>query len=47
MQPLLSQLDGLITQASSQLPSALQGVASTTPKRSFKKPYKKKAKAKS
>jgi DNA topoisomerase-3 len=47
MQPLLSQLDGLITQASSQLPSALQGVASTTPKRSFKKPYKKKTKAKS
>ena len=47
MQPLLSQLDGLITQASSQLPSALQGVASTAPKRSFKKPYKKRAKAKS
>jgi DNA topoisomerase-3 len=47
MQPLLSQLDGLITQASSQLPSALQGVASTAPKRSFKKPYKKKTKAKS
>ncbi|GGQ33242.1 DNA topoisomerase III [Shewanella litoralis] len=42
MQPLLSQLDGLITQASNQLPSALQGVASTAPKRSFKKPYKKK-----
>ncbi|MBB1438315.1 DNA topoisomerase III [Shewanella sp. SG41-4] len=47
MQPLLSQLDGLITQASSQLPSALQGVASSAPKRSFKKSYKKKAKAKS
>ncbi|WP_445776344.1 DNA topoisomerase III [Shewanella sp.] len=46
MQPLLSQLDGLITQASSQLPSALQGVASSAPKRSFKKPYKKKTKAK-
>ncbi|MGI2170489.1 DNA topoisomerase III [Shewanella sp. MF05960] len=46
MQPLLSQLDGLITQASSQLPSALQGVASAAPKRSFKKPYKKKLKAK-
>ncbi|WP_372941127.1 DNA topoisomerase III [Shewanella sp.] len=42
MQPLLSQLDGLITQASNQLPSALQGVASSAPKRSFKKPYKKK-----
>ena len=40
MQPLLSQLDNLITQASSQLPSALQGVASSAPKRSFKKPYK-------
>ena len=47
MQPLLSQLDNLITQASSQLPSALQGVASSAPKRSFKKPYKKKTKAKS
>ncbi|MGI2178536.1 DNA topoisomerase III [Shewanella frigidimarina] len=47
MQPLLSQLDGLITQASSQLPSALQGVASSARKRSFKKSYKKKAKAKS
>ncbi|PKI07454.1 DNA topoisomerase III [Shewanella sp. 11B5] len=47
MQPLLSQLDGLITQASSQLPSALQGVTSSAPKRSFKKSYKKKAKAKS
>jgi DNA topoisomerase-3 len=46
MQPLLSQLDGLITQASSQLPSALQGVASSAPKRSFKKTYKKKTKAK-
>lgn len=46
MQPLLSQLDNLITQASSQLPSALQGVASSAPKRSFKKPYKKKTKAK-
>lgn len=46
MQPLLSQLEGLISQASSQLPSALQGVASSSPKRSFKKPYKKKAKAK-
>ncbi|MCT8987022.1 DNA topoisomerase III [Shewanella phaeophyticola] len=46
MQPLLSQLDGLITQASSQLPSALQGVASSAPKRSFKKTYKKKIKAK-
>ncbi|MGX9461551.1 DNA topoisomerase III [Shewanella sp. A14] len=47
MQPLLSQLDSLITQASNQLPSALQGVASTAPKRSFKKSYKKKAKTKS
>jgi len=47
MQPLLSQLDNLITQASSQLPSALQGVARSAPKRSFKKPYKKKTKAKS
>lgn len=46
MQPLLSQLEDLISQASSQLPSALQGVASSSPKRSFKKPYKKKAKAK-
>lgn len=46
MQPLLTQLDGLITQASSQLPSALQGVASSAPKRSFKKTFKKKAKAK-
>jgi DNA topoisomerase-3 len=46
MQPLLTQLDGLITQASSQLPSALQGVASSVPKRSFKKTFKKKAKAK-
>lgn len=46
MQPLLSQLDGLITQASSQLPSALQGVANSAPKRSFKKTYKKKTKAK-
>ncbi|QDE31737.1 DNA topoisomerase III [Shewanella polaris] len=46
MQPLLSQLDGLITQASNQLPSALQGVASSAPKRSFKKTYKKKAKVK-
>ncbi|AZG73824.1 DNA topoisomerase III [Shewanella livingstonensis] len=47
MQPLLSQLDGLIIQASSQLPSALQGVANSAPKRSFKKSYKKKTKAKS
>jgi DNA topoisomerase-3 len=46
MQPLLSTLDGLITQATSQLPSALKGVASTAPKRSFKKTFKKKAKAK-
>ncbi|WP_434926431.1 DNA topoisomerase III [Shewanella sp. HL-SH2] len=41
MQPLLSQLDNLITQASSQLPSALQGVAS--PHKGAKKLFKKKA----
>jgi DNA topoisomerase-3 len=43
MQPLLTQLDVLITQASSQLPSALQGVAS--PNKGAKKPFKKKAAA--
>jgi DNA topoisomerase-3 len=41
MQPLLTQLDGLITQASNQLPSALQGVAS--PNKGTKRPFKKKA----
>jgi DNA topoisomerase-3 len=43
MQPLLSQLEGLISQASSQLPSALQGVAS--PHKGAKRPFKKKANA--
>jgi DNA topoisomerase-3 len=43
MQPLLTQLDGLITQASSQLPSALQGIAS--PHKGAKRPFIRKKKA--